>query len=137
MTVAVAAPVSAPFVSVPLSVQPGEFRSVLAAGGVAVDLRDVASHRRSGALFGAVAVDSDQALDLLSPDSPWALRGATVDAQWVLVSDDGYDAEWLAWHLQARGVTGARFVVGGYRALRAHGVTGSVGDDGVQFYDPR
>ena len=137
MTLALSAPVSAPFVAVPLSVQPADYRSVVADGSVAVDLRDAASHRRFGALLGALAVDSDDALDLLDPDSSAALRSATVDAQWVLVSEDGYDAEMLAWHLQARGVVGTRFVVGGHRALRALGVTGSIGDDALGLYDPR
>lgn len=137
MTAVFSAPVSAPFVAVPLSVQAHDFHAVVREGAIAVDLRDAASHRRSGALLGAVAVDSGEALDLLSPDSPSSLRSATVDAQWILVSENGYDAEWLAWHLQARGVTGARFVVGGHRALREHGVTGSVGADALGLYDPR
>ncbi len=137
MTTALTAPVSAPFVSVPLSVQANDFRAALAAGAVAVDLRDAAQHRAHGALLGAVAVASDQALDLLGPDSPVALRAATVDAEWILVSEDGYDAEWLAWHLQARGVRGARFVVGGHRALRSRGVSGSIGSDALGLYDPR
>ncbi|GED99989.1 hypothetical protein nbrc107696_04360 [Gordonia spumicola] len=137
MTVAFSAPVSAPFVSVPLSVQADAYRAELAAGAVAVDLRGADLHRVHGALLGAIAVDSDQALDLLRPDSATALRAATVDAQWILVSEDGYDAEWLAWHLQARGVRGARFVVGGHRALRRRGVTGSIGADALGLYDPR
>ncbi len=137
MTIALTAPVSAPFVSVPLSVQAAGYRESLADGAIAVDLRDVDSRRVHGALLGAIAVDSDQALALLSPDSALALRSASVDAQWILVSDDGYDAEWLAWHLQARGVHGARFVVGGHRALREQGVTGSVGADALGLYDPR
>ena len=135
MTLAFTAPVSAPFVSVPLSVQPRDYRSVIADGAVAVDLRDAKTRSATGALLGAVAVDSPHALDLLSPDSPTALRRATADARWVLVSDDGYDAEWLAWHLQARGVRGTRFVVGGHRALRAAGVNGSVGADDLGLYD--
>lgn len=137
MTVAISAPVSAPFVPVPLSVQADRFREALADGAIAVDLRDAASHRRFGALLGAVAVDSAEALDLLSPDSPSALRTATADALWVLVSEDGHDAELLAWHLQARGVIGTRFVVGGHRALRERGVSGSVGADTLGLYDPR
>ncbi|WP_132992947.1 rhodanese-like domain-containing protein [Gordonia zhaorongruii] len=137
MTLAVSAPVSAPFVSIPLSLQPHEYRSAVAAGAVPVDLRTAVEHRRSGALLGAVAVESDQALDLLHPGSGQALRGAEADSQWILVSEDGYDAEMLAWHLQARGVRGARFVVGGVRALRYAGIHGSVGDDALGFFDPR
>ena len=45
------------------------------------------------------------------------------------------DAEMLAWHLQARGVRGARFVVGGLGALRYAGVNGSVGDDALGLFD--
>lgn len=137
MTVAISAPVSAPFTAVPLSVQAHRYRAALDDGAVAVDVRDAASHRRFGALLGAVAVDPHHALDLLSPDRPSSLRTATADSQWVLVSEDGHDAEWLAWHLQASGVTGARFVVGGHRALRELGVTGTVGADALGLYDPR
>ena len=66
--------------------------------------------------------------------APGALRRATVDASWLLVTEDGYDAEWLAWHLQARGVPGARFLVGGHRALTETGITGTVAADDHQFF---
>ncbi|SKZ16203.1 Uncharacterised protein [Mycobacteroides abscessus subsp. abscessus] len=42
------------------------------------------------------------------------------------MSDDGHEAEWLAWHLQARGVSGAVFVVGGFRGLRRDGINGQI-----------
>ena len=45
-----------------------------------------------------------------------AARGCT-RCPLVLISDDGHDAEWLAWHLQARGIAGATFLVGGFAAL--------------------
>ncbi|MDY6810972.1 MAG: rhodanese-like domain-containing protein, partial [Actinomycetota bacterium] len=56
------------------------------------------------------------------------LSSAHADARWLLISDDGHEAEWLAWHLQARGITGAVFVVGGYRALRRARVVGTISE---------
>ncbi|MFT4085615.1 MAG: rhodanese-like domain-containing protein [Gordonia sp. (in: high G+C Gram-positive bacteria)] len=131
MTLAFDAPVTTSFTSAPLSVRLDDYRQELAGGAVAVDLRDDAARRTEGALLNAVALKLDEALELLTPGAPGALRAATEDARWVLVTDDGYDAEWLAWHLQARGVHGARFLVGGHRALRAAGINGAVVADGL------
>lgn len=110
----------------PLSVQAGDYLDALAAGAVAVDIRPHSLRQAHGALFGAVAIDADDVLARLTPGSDDALRTATADARWILVGDDGNDAEWLAWHLQARGVLGAVFVVGGHRRLRALGVSGRI-----------
>ena len=119
----------------PLSVQPFQYRAAVAAGAVPVDVRPVAARREHGPLFGAMALDLDEALDLLTPGTPGALRSATEEAEWLLVTDDGYDAEMLAWHLQARGVRGARFVVGGHRALRAAGINGVAEADALHLFD--
>ncbi|WP_375003577.1 rhodanese-like domain-containing protein [Gordonia sp. PS3] len=135
MTLAFSAPVTTSYTDAPLSLQAEEYLATLADGAVAVDLRSAVARSAAGALVGAMALDVDDALDLLSPDSPDRLRTATVDARWVLVSDDGYDAEMLAWHLQARGVLGARFVVGGHAALRERGINGSVGADVLGLFD--
>lgn len=110
----------------PLSVPVTDYRRHVGAGAVAVDIRSQASRERDGVVFGAVAVDADVVLDRLTPGGPDALRIADPAARWLLISDDGHDAEWLAWHLQARGVRGARFVVGGHRRMRSAGVNGAV-----------
>ncbi|EGD54420.1 hypothetical protein [Gordonia neofelifaecis] len=135
MTLAFSAPVTTSYTATPLSLQADQYRSTIADGAVAVDLRDALARSADGALMGAMALDVDDALELLAPDSPNRLRTATADARWVLVSDDGYDAEMLAWHLQARGVRGARFVVGGHTALRASRINGAVGDDVLGLFD--
>ena len=57
------------------------------------------------------------------PGTRESLRVAAPDARWVLISDDGHDAEWLAWHLQARGIAGATFLVSGFAALHRARVT--------------
>ncbi|MBM7366091.1 hypothetical protein [Gordonia hydrophobica] len=129
MTLAFARPVTTSYTAAPLSLQARQYRAALSDGAVAVDLRDLPTRTAEGALVGAIAVDAAEALDLLAPDSPNRLRSASIDARWVLISDDGYDAEMLAWHLQARGVSGARFVVGGHAALRSAHINGSVGDE--------
>ncbi|WP_454161985.1 rhodanese-like domain-containing protein [Gordonia iterans] len=139
MTLAFDVPVTTSFGSLadapaPISAQTFQYRGMIDDGAVVVDLRSAQARRAHGALLGALALDLDDALDLLTPGAPGALRSATRDARWLLVTDDGYDAEWLAWHLQARGVGGARFLVGGYRALRAAGITGSVAAEGHAYF---
>ena len=88
-----------------------------------------AAFATNGALLGALAIEAVEVLERLTPGAPGALRSATADARWILVSEDGHEAEWLAWHLQARGVRGAVFVVGGYRRLRQVGINGTIRDD--------
>ncbi|MEZ5213019.1 rhodanese-like domain-containing protein [Gordonia sp. PP30] len=118
----------------PLSVQVEQYRSALDAGIRVVDLRPAESRRTHGALLGALALDLSEALALLTPGTPSSLRSASYDAQWLLVTDDGYDAEFLAWHLQARGIRGARFLVGGHRALRDAGIGGTDTSDAHRFF---
>ncbi|MEP9395316.1 rhodanese-like domain-containing protein [Gordonia sp. VNQ95] len=120
------APVSAPAPSAPLSLRIADYRDALAAGATPIDVRSQRKRQADGALLGAIAVDAAEAIDLLTPGSPSALRIAAGDARWILVSDDGHEAEWLAWHLQARGVPGAVFVIGGYRGLRRAGINGQI-----------
>lgn len=121
-------------VPTPLSVQARDYAALLADGAVAVDIRSERFRRANGALLGAMALDATEVLDLLSPGSARALRSASADARWVLISEDGHEAEWLAWHLQAAGVTGARFVVGGHRAMRRDRVTGTVRADELEMF---
>lgn len=139
---AVAAPAALPATSVvsvaaparPLSVRPADFAATLGDGTVVVDLRDAPSRQASGALLGALALDLDDALAALDPGASTALRSATIDARWLLVTDDGHDAEWVAWHLQARGVVGARFLLGGHRALRAARIVPADASDAHEFF---
>lgn len=126
--------VSTATVPEPLAVQADRFGDVIDDGAVVVDLRDEDTRRTDGALLGALALDLTEALDLLTPGHRGALRSASPQAQWLLVTADGYDAEFLAWHLQARGVTGARFVFGGHRALTAAGVSGTVAEEAHAFF---
>ncbi len=128
-SVQVLPPISAPAPDAPLSLQVTDYHHAIATGATPVDLR---SHRRrqtDGALLGALAIEAVEVLERLTPGAPGALRSATADARWILVSEDGHEAEWLAWHLQARGVRGAVFVVGGYRRLRQVGINGTIRDD--------
>ena len=133
-SVQVLAPVSAPAANVPLSVQSADYHRALASGAVPVDIRSARKRQTDGVLFGAIALDAAEALELLTPGSPTALRNATTSARWLLVSDDGHEAEWLAWHLQARGITGAVFVVGGFQHLRRDGVNGQINAGELAVY---
>ncbi|MBD0021487.1 rhodanese-like domain-containing protein [Gordonia pseudamarae] len=102
-----------------LSVLVSEYSSLTGEGGViAVDMRSQHQRDTQGVLPGALAIDAADVLSRLTPGTRDSLRVASADARWVLVSDDGHDAEWLAWHLQARGISGATFLVGGFAALR-------------------
>ena len=103
-----------------------EYHPALRAGVVPVDIRSQRKRQSDGALLGAIALDAAEVIELLTPGSPTALRAAAHDARWVLVSDDGHEAEWVAWHLQARGIAGAVFLVGGYRALQRAGINGQI-----------
>ncbi|MFZ2509994.1 MAG: rhodanese-like domain-containing protein [Gordonia sp. (in: high G+C Gram-positive bacteria)] len=118
----------------PLSVRPNEFAAAIGDGAVVVDLRGAPERRTAGALLGALALDLDEALAALSPGGSAALRSATAEARWLLVTDDGHDAEWVAWHLQARGVAGARFLLGGHRALRAARIAPADASDAHEFF---
>ncbi len=120
----------------PLSVPTAQYRGAVDDGAVVVDLRSAAARAAEGALLGALALPLDDALALLTPGTAGALRSASTDAQWLLVTGDGYDAEQVAWHLQARGVRGARFVLGGHRALAAAGLatTGAVDAQAHVFF---
>lgn len=126
--------VSVAAVGSPLSVRPAELSAAVADGAAVVDLRGAPARRAQGAFPGALAVDLDEALEVLRPGGTAALRSATDDARWVLVTDDGHDAEWVAWHLQARGVAGARYLLGGHRGLRAAGLLPVYLADGHEYF---
>ncbi|VFA88282.1 Uncharacterised protein [Gordonia paraffinivorans] len=122
-------PTVAPAPAAPLSLQVSEYAQAVAAGAIPVDVR---SHRRrqiDGALFGALAIDAAEVLDRLTPGTDHSLRTAREDSRWILVSEDGHEAEWLAWHLQARGIRNAVFVVGGHHRMRQAGVNGRIRPD--------
>ncbi|HEY9313633.1 hypothetical protein [Williamsia sp.] len=122
-----AAPVSAP-ATAPLSISADQFRPALEAGAVAVDIRSQRVRDDEGILLGALAIPARNVLDRLTPGSAQSLSTASVDQHWILVGVDGHDAEMLTWHLQARGITGARFVAGGQRALSRHAAPGLLGE---------
>lgn len=101
-----------------MSVGVDDVVSAVAAGHRLVDMRTQRQRDSEGIISGALAIDPAVLLDRLVPGSALALRAATATTGWILVSSDGHDAEWSTWHLQARGVAGARFLRGGLEALR-------------------
>lgn len=122
-----AAPVSAP-AAAPLSISADQFGPALQSGAIAVDIRSQRVRDTDGILLGALAVPAENVLDRLTPGSAASLSSATADQRWVLVGADGHDAEMLTWHLQARGIVGARFVAGGQRALSRNATPGLLGE---------
>ncbi|MAU80597.1 rhodanese-like domain-containing protein [Gordonia sp. Z-3] len=112
----------------PLSAQAADYEKLVRSGHTPVDVRSQRKRQADGVLSGALAVDAAELLTRLTPGTPESLRSAHTDARWLLISDDGHEAEWLAWHLQARGIAGAVFVVGGFRALRRAHVAGTISE---------
>ncbi|MDL9945276.1 rhodanese-like domain-containing protein [Gordonia sp. ABSL11-1] len=121
-------PTVAPSTDAPLSAQAADYTRLIASGLTPVDVRSQRKRQLDGVLSGALAIDAIDVLTRLTPGHADSLRSATPGARWLLISDDGHEAEWLAWHLQARGVTGAVFVVGGFRALRRARVAGRISE---------
>ncbi|ROZ84951.1 rhodanese-like domain-containing protein [Gordonia sp. OPL2] len=111
-----------------MSAQAADYPSLVTDGWIAVDVRSQRKRQLDGVLSGALAIDAIDVQTRLTPGHADSLRSATPGARWLLVSDDGHEAEWLAWHLQARGVAGAVFVVGGFRALRRARVAGRISE---------
>ncbi|GED99117.1 rhodanese-like domain-containing protein [Gordonia crocea] len=131
-----ATPIEAPAAGTRLSVPARQFHAAVQAGLRPVDIRTQESRSASGALHGALALDPLDALERLTPGTAESLRAAGADTRWLLISDDGDDAEWLAWHLRARGVTGAVFLAGGHEALRRNQLNGRLsGDDFAMLSD--
>lgn len=111
----------------PLSISVDQFGPALHSGAIAVDIRSQSERDRNGIILGALAIDADDVLDRLVPGTRQSLAAAAADRRWILVGADGHDAEMLTWHLQALGVTGARFVAGGQAHLSRAGGRGPIG----------
>ncbi|GAA2063246.1 rhodanese-like domain-containing protein [Williamsia deligens] len=103
----------------PLGLPVADLPAAVAAGHRLVDVRSQLDRDLDGVVGGAIAVSPDVVVERLTPGGAASLRSAQEWSRWVLVATDGDDAEWLTWHLHAAGVTGARFLLGGVRALRA------------------
>lgn len=114
-------------VSAPLSISADQFGPALHSGATAIDIRAQADRDRDGILLGALAIPAEDVLARLVPGSGASLAGAEFGRRWVLVGRDGHDAEMLTWRLQALGVTGARFVVGGQQLLSRSSARGPLG----------
>ncbi|WP_207837518.1 rhodanese-like domain-containing protein [Williamsia soli] len=111
----------------PWSISADQFGPALHSGATAVDIRSQSDRDRDGILLGALAIPADDVLARLVPGTAVSLVGAEFDRRWVLVGRDGHDAEMLTWRLQALGVTGARFVVGGQQLLSRSAARGPLG----------
>ncbi|MEH3157339.1 MAG: hypothetical protein PGN29_19335 [Gordonia paraffinivorans] len=107
----------------PLGLPVADLRPALTSGHRLVDVRPQRDRDVDGVVAGAIALAPEVAVARLTPGTHTSLRFAEPSSLWVLVGTDGHDAEWLTWHLHAAGVTGARFLLGGARALR----TGPIG----------
>lgn len=111
----------------PLSISVDQFGPALHSGAIAVDIRSQDERDRDGIILGALAIAADDVLARLVPGTRQSLAAAAEDRRWILVGADGHDAEMLTWHLQALGVSGARFVAGGQELLSRVGGRGPLG----------
>ncbi|MET3861156.1 rhodanese-related sulfurtransferase [Dietzia sp. 2505] len=111
-----------------LTLDVADYRAIVEAGALVVDIRSRVQRERQGVLAGAVAVEARPVVELLDPRSPAPLAAVDEGREVLLVSDDGLDAELFALELHSRGVRRVRAVDGGHDALRTAGALGLLSD---------
>lgn len=123
-------PAAAPSAGTPSApasgVDPTGLSAAVVGGAVVIDLRSADERGAAGVLPGALAIDVALVAERLDPTRPGRLRGAAPGADWVLVSGDGAAAAQAAHVLRARGLTGVRWLRGGFAALQAVRATAAV-----------
>lgn len=108
------------------ALDPTGLAAAVLSGAIVIDLRSSTERAAAGVLPGALAISAAHAADRLDPAHPRRLRGARVDTSWVLVSADGRVAAAAAAALAGRGLTGVRWLAGGFAGLSAARATAVV-----------
>lgn len=104
-------------------VDPHAAASILASGGLLVDIRPAAQRRPEGEIPGAIVVERNVLEWRLDPASPDRLAVVTgYDHTIVLVCSEGYASSLAAAVLQDLGLWGATDLAGGFRAWAAAGL---------------
>lgn len=119
-----------PTAVVPTAVErtyPGELAAAVARGAVVVDIRSNDERGAQGTLPGALAIGTDLVASRLDPADPGRLAAAVDhDVEWVLVSADGAESHRIVAELQNRGLRRVTHLVGGYSAIKAARLAGTV-----------
>jgi len=104
-------------------IEPEDLARAVADGALLVDIRPVELRSRDGELSGAIVIDRNVLEWRLDPVSDHRLPEiASHDDTVVLVCDEGYASSLAAATLQTLGLHRATDLVGGYQALRHHGI---------------
>jgi len=100
--------------------KPAELDSIVAAGGLVVDIRPIGQRERDGELPGALVIDRNVLEWRLAPASDWRIPEATgADQTIVVVCNEGYASSLAAATLRDVGLTAATDLDGGYQAWLA------------------
>ena len=103
--------------------QPADVPAAVARGAVLVDIRPQAQRDREGDVPWALVIERNVLEWRCDPTSDARLPQAVDDdVEWVVLCSEGYTSSLAAASLLNLGLRRATDVVGGYRALRAHGV---------------
>ncbi|MEV0947441.1 rhodanese-like domain-containing protein [Rhodococcus sp. NPDC049939] len=104
-----------------------ELPEAVSHGAVVVDIRPQVLRAREGTLPGALAIERDILEIRCDPSSSAHLALAVgYEVEWIIVSSDGYASSLAVLALQQLGLRKATDVVGGYEAIKAAGLTGSL-----------
>lgn len=104
-----------------------ELPDAVARGAIVVDIRPQAQRAMEGTLPGALAIERNVLEWRCDPTSSAHLALAVDHAvEWVIVCSEGYTSSLAAASLQQLGLHRATDLVGGYQALKAAGLLGSI-----------
>ncbi|NLU82104.1 rhodanese-like domain-containing protein [Rhodococcus sp. HNM0569] len=99
----------------------------VARGAIVVDIRPQAQRDREGTLPGALAIERNVLEWRCDPLSGARLALAVDhDVEWIVVCSEGYTSSLAAAALQDLGLHRATDIAGGYQAIKAAGLVGSV-----------
>ena len=101
---------------------PKEAWAALGDGAVIVDTRPIEQRRALGEVPGALVVDRNVLEWRFDPRSPDRLPQAAVDAQVIVLCQQGYSSSLAAASLQRLGVERATDIIGGMEAWVAAGL---------------
>jgi rhodanese-related sulfurtransferase len=99
--------------------RPDDLDTVVAGGGLVVDIRPVEQRSRDGELPGALVIDRNVLEWRLDPASPHRVADVGHDQCVVVVCNEGYASSLAAVTLRRLGLRGATDLDGGYQAWLA------------------
>ncbi|WP_072686841.1 rhodanese-like domain-containing protein [Rhodococcus marinonascens] len=104
-----------------------ELPGAVARGAIVVDIRPQTQRAEEGTLPGALAIARDVLERRCDPESSAHLALAVdQEVEWIIVCSDGYASRLAATALQQLGLRKATDLAGGYTAIKAAGLLGSL-----------